>query len=47
MGVVMVSIYMSITSKHNYKLNFAIQFTRQIQQKWAIKKSLFYNNIGQ
>jgi hypothetical protein len=47
MGVAMVSIYMSITSKHNCKLNFVIQFTRQIQQEPAAKKSLSYYNISQ
>jgi hypothetical protein len=47
MGVAMVSIYMSITSKHNCKLNFAIQFTKQIQQELTTKKSLSYYNIGQ
>jgi hypothetical protein len=43
----MVSIYMTITSKHNCKLNYATQFTKQIQQEPAAKKSLFYYNIGQ
>ncbi len=49
MGVAMVSIYMSITNKHNYKLNFRIQFTKQIQQEQepTAKKSLSYYNIGQ
>jgi hypothetical protein len=49
MGVAMVSIYMSITNKHNCKLNFTIHFTRQIQQEQepTTKKSLSYYNIGQ
>jgi hypothetical protein len=47
MGVAMVSIYMNIKSKHNYKLKFAIQFTRQIQQEPTTKRSLSYYNISQ
>jgi hypothetical protein len=43
----MVSMFVSITSKHNCKLNFAIQFPRQIQQELVAKKSLSYYNICQ